>query len=452
MRALAASALVLLLAAPAAAQTVVGSEAREDLAVTVYRGFAHVRDARRVPAAASLVWTDVAPTLDPGTLVLLDGDEPVAVSLARYEPAVSGRSILAGRIGGPATLVGPDGRRIEVTVVSPDGPVFRAGDRLILSWDGAYELPDGPDAAPGPRLVFDLAGRAGGVLTAGYLADGPSWSADYTAVLDAGDSMTLRGWATIDNPLPFEIPGATVELVAGDVRRSGGGPRPPPMVADRAMRMEAAESAPQRESFADRVLYTLPGRVTITPTGTTRAPLFGAARLDVERDYVLEGQRWIYQSSDPGRPGTSSPSIRLTFVVEGIAEGEAPLPAGTLHLYTPGSDGTLRFAGSAPIGDLPDGEEAEVVIGTAFDLVAERTQTDFRRIDERTTETAWRIEVRNRGEERKTVTVLEPIPGDWTILEESRPHERVDANTVRWTLPVPAEGSATLEWRVRSTF
>ncbi len=92
-----------------------------------------------------------------------------------------------------------------------------------------------------------------------------------------------------------------------------------------------------------------------------------------------------------------------------------------------------------------------MVIGAAFDLVAERTQTAFRRIDERTVETAWRLEVRNRGQEDRTVTVLEPLPGEWEILEESRPHERIDAHTVRWRLPVPARGSAALEWRVRST-
>ena len=48
--------------------------------------------------------------------------------------------------------------------------------------------------------------------------------------------------------------------------------------------------------------------------------------------------------------------------------------------------------------------------------------------------------------------VVEQMPGfEWTIVEESHPHERVDAQVVRWTLPVPAGGAATLTYRVRVT-
>jgi hypothetical protein len=38
------------------------------------------------------------------------------------------------------------------------------------------------------------------------------------------------------------------------------------------------------------------------------------------------------------------------------------------------------------------------------------------------------------------VTLQERIPGDWTMLEESAPHEKGNANTAVWTLEVPAEG------------
>lgn len=451
MRSLSAGILALLaLATPTASQTVVDAAAREDLAVTVYRGYAHVRDARRAPAAEIQVWTDVAPSIDPGTLILSSDGRPVDVSLARIDPAPVADALLQGRVGGPATLVSPTGERIPATIVSAAGPVFRVGDRLVLSWEGSVEIPDGPDAAPGPRVVWRLARPAAGVLTTAYLADGLSWSADYLAVLEDDDAMILRGHATIENPTAFALPDAAVELVAGDVRRARDEPGPPrPMMEMAAVRV--GDEAPERESFADRVLYRLPGRVTIAPTSTTRAPLFQAARLEVEREYVLEGEPWLYHSSYPVPETTRSPAIHLSFVVEGIAEGEAPLPAGTFHLYRRGGDGALRFAGSAPIPDLPAGERAEVVVGAAFDLVAERTQTAFRRIDQRTVETAWRLEVRNRGDTDRVVTLLEPLPGEWEILEESRPHERVDANTVRWRLPVPANGSAVLEWRVRST-
>jgi hypothetical protein len=46
------------------------------------------------------------------------------------------------------------------------------------------------------------------------------------------------------------------------------------------------------------------------------------------------------------------------------------------------------------------------------------------------------------------VTVREPVPGDWTMLEESSKHEKVAAGTAQWRISVPAGGSATLRYRV----
>ena len=91
-------------------------------------------------------------------------------------------------------------------------------------------------------------------------------------------------------------------------------------------------------------------------------------------------------------------------------------------------------------------------IGSAFDIVAERVQTDYRQLDPRTFESAWRIELRNRSRAAATVLVVEQMPGlEWTIVEESLPHEQVDAQTIRWPVPVAAGGSATLTYTVRVT-
>jgi hypothetical protein len=47
-----------------------------------------------------------------------------------------------------------------------------------------------------------------------------------------------------------------------------------------------------------------------------------------------------------------------------------------------------------------------------------------------------------------TVVVREPVPGDWTMLEESQRHKKVAAGTAEWNIRVPAEGNTTLRYRV----
>jgi hypothetical protein len=47
--------------------------------------------------------------------------------------------------------------------------------------------------------------------------------------------------------------------------------------------------------------------------------------------------------------------------------------------------------------------------------------------------------------------VVEPIPGDWHILEESHPHEKDVAHLAQWHIAVPAEGSTELRYKARLT-
>jgi hypothetical protein len=50
------------------------------------------------------------------------------------------------------------------------------------------------------------------------------------------------------------------------------------------------------------------------------------------------------------------------------------------------------------------------------------------------------------------VVVVEPIPGDWTILKSSAPYQKSSASTATWSLRVPPGGSTTLTYGVRANF
>ena len=443
--------LAVLIAAPAASgQTAVApSSARSSLGLTVYDGFAVVRETRAVSGgpASVVVWPDVPPSLDPGTVVLRAGAAPIEIRRQVWEAPLSENAALSSAVGAPVTLVAPDGTRTQGELESADGPTVRVGDRLIVNWPGAVELPAPPDAGAGAALRWELAAPAPSSLTAAFLADGLSWAADYTAVLD-DDSMTLDGFVTVENGTGLAFPETGLQLVAGDVRRAGGGGGPQP-----AMRMaEMAVMDVEQAALGDVHLYTVDSPVTIAPLGSTRVALFHAARVPVRREYVLAGQAWWYQTPAPDLPATEHPQVRIRFENRGIAGADQPLPGGALHAWRADERGQLQFVGGSSVPHTASREEVVVTIGSAFDLVAERVQTDYRQLDPRTFESAWRIEIRNRGRTPASVVVVERMPGlEWTIVEESHPHERVDAQVARWTLPVPAGGAATLTYRVRVT-
>lgn len=449
--------LVLLAAPRLAAQDAVEPADRTDLGLTVYDGFAQVRDTRRVSARAGdwLVWAGIPDGIDPGTIVLRSEGRRLRTGIQALDADVTDPgSLMEQAVGRRVTLVGPDGARTPATLVSPAGPVFRVEDRLLVGWDGAIELPEPPGGVRGQRVVrWRLSENpAAARVTATYLTDGLSWAADYLAVLsDATGAMDLEAHVSVRNGSGTGWSDATLQLVAGDVRRFEGGP-PRPMRREAMAEMAVADAPDfERERLGEVHLYTLDRPVTLERGGTTRVELLAAPEVPVERELILRGrQGWIPERHPEGVP-LQHPEVWISFDNAAAAGLGEPLPAGVVHVYREDARDELQFAGEAPIPHTPADERVRLRIGEAFDVVAERTQTAFRRIDERTRETTWRIEVRNHEERARTVQIYEPIPGEWEILEENLPHERIDAQTARWTLRVPAGGSTTLEYRLRIT-
>ena len=127
-------------------------------------------------------------------------------------------------------------------------------------------------------------------------------------------------------------------------------------------------------------------------------------------------------------------------------------PERAVAIFARGSDGGVpRLIGEDRIDHTPAAGKVSLTPGDAFDITVLRRQTDFKTtgLPEKTSESAWSIAVTNAKDRDVTVDLVEIIPGDWSILAESAPHTRTEANRVTWQLSVPAGREAQLSYRVR---
>jgi hypothetical protein len=143
-------------------------------------------------------------------------------------------------------------------------------------------------------------------------------------------------------------------------------------------------------------------------------------------------------------------AVTLEFKNRQAAGLGLPLPAGKVRIYKEDQGGAQEFAGEDQIDHTPRDEKVRLSVGKAFDVVAERKQTDFRRLSDRVTETAFEIAVRNRKREAVTVTVVEHPRGDWEITQRSHVFEKKDAVTVEFPVTVPAGGEVKVTYTVRT--
>ena len=438
------------------------AEDGQQLAVTVYNvGRALVRDARTVELPAGVVkleFRDIAAQVMPQTVALTAPDLAVLEQNYEYD-LLSPRTLLAKFLGREVILVreeprldGPGTVRQELraTLLSlNEGTVWRVGERIVSN--PAYRelifdrLP--PTLRDRPTLVWllDVARPGARGVQATYLTQGLTWRADYVLSLDQrGTKGSLTGWVTLTNTSGASYPEARLQLVAGEVHLAPE--RRPPEPAFRTMELKQAAGM-EEEALGEYHLYTLPRPTTILNRQDKQVALLAAQGVAVTQRLVVAGYPGWYwaRQQDVQR---QSVELRLEIANREANNLGLPLPAGVVRVYQQDSRGSEQFMGEDTIPHTPKDEVVTLTVGNAFDVVAERVQTDFRSFDH-TTESAFEVRLRNHKKEPVSVEVEENLGGDWEMLAHSHPFTKRSAFVVVFTVPVPGEGQATLSYRVR---
>jgi hypothetical protein len=441
-------------------------EDQTELAVTVYNSnVALVRDRRKVTLPTGefrLRFGGVAQQIRPETVSLQSVATPGSLHVLEqnYEyDLISPSKLMEKYVGKKVKLVNFDQDirtgEVEAELLSVnEQPVYRVGGEIYLGYPGQVVLPEIPEnLVAKPSLVWLLVNQlAEQTVEATYLTNGLRWNADYVASYDEkADKMSLEGWVTLVNESGATYNNATLKLVAGDVNIvQPPQPMPMEMMAYDTSTARPAAVPPQmvEEAFGEYHLYTLQRPATIRQNQTKQVSLLSAADVGVEKTYELKGNTAYYIQIFPPMKDQKV-EVRLKFKNSEANNLGMPLPAGTVRVYEKDQSGTLQFSGEDRIEHTPKDEEVEVKLGNAFDVVAERTQTDHRVIGQNVFQSAFEVVIRNHKDEAITVKVSEPMTGDWQILESSIPFEKEDAFTAVFSVPVPADGEAKVTYRVQ---
>jgi hypothetical protein len=443
---------------------VVVSQAGEGrtVSLTVYNvGRALVRDGRPVTlpkGTVALEFRDIAARVMPET-VAIAGDHLTVLEQNYEYDLLSPQTLLAKYLGSDVTMVMDEPGEVAGTVVRKqvtgrllsieNGTVWRIGDEIVSN-PPYRELifPQLPESLRDrPTLVWLLASDRAGErhLEATYLTTGISWKADYVLSLEtSGEQGSLLGWVTLDNTSGAAYPDATLQLVAGEVHLAPAArPRPEAML----MPLKASAQGMEEEAFGEYHLYTLDRSTTIKDRQKKQVSLLEADDVKVSRRYVVESPQWWYAQ----RIGKQKQPVRVDVEIRNRADNHLgiALPAGVVRLYQRDRRGTSQFIGEDRIEHTPKDEMVKVTMGKAFDVVAERRQTEYKKLADNLYEDAFEVTLRNHKDVAIAVEVREPVGGDWQILSSSYPYEKLSAFGVSFAVPVPANGEATLTYRVR---
>lgn len=357
----------------------------------------------------------------------------------------------------PGNGVETSSRALVLSAV--DGLVVQMNGRIHTNPPGrvVYDgLPPGMHATP--SLTMTVAGTPGQDMDSelSYLTGGLTWRADYLLQYDPeGNRMDLTAWASVTNTTNVDFRDAKLKLVAGEVKREMA--RPVPMMKG-AMAFEArAAAAPMQdgvseESLVGNHIYTMPRPTTLAANETKQLALLSAQGVAVKRENVLRSQPAVFQQDFRRRPQTTAVGIELSFKNDAAAKLGAPLPAGTMRVYSLDQQGAPQFIGESHVEHAAEGTDVTLQAGRDYDLPVTREQLTFVRASDNITLSVWRITVKNTGARPQAVKVVEAIPGAWEISKESHPHSKSDAGTAEWDLQIPPQNQVVLEYSAKSTF
>ena len=185
----------------------------------------------------------------------------------------------------------------------------------------------------------------------------------------------------------------------------------------------------------------------------------------MEKVFVFYGAppayRYAYYADEPdtdrdlGSDANTEVDIYVRFRNDEAHGLGLPLPAGRLRVYKRDpADGALEFVGEDVIDHTPEGEPLLCRLGTAFDLVGDRTQVGFQRGGDEVISETFEIRVRNRKAEPVDVLIRETLYRwrNWEIAACSHEFDAVDSRTIHIPVTVPPGGEQSVQYTVRYTF
>jgi hypothetical protein len=478
-----------------AQRVVTGADSRQSVNLTVYNNnLALVRETRRVELPSGtfvLRYEDVAKAVRPETVYIRDVSDPEAVTVLeqnyRYDVLTPSR-LMELSVGQDLTLVRENpangeetrvqanllstgsvpqsnygyydpyggGYYAQPSYVDPGSAVYRTDEGITFGAVGRIVFPSVPDTfVARPTLEWLLQSRGGArTIEATYLTYGLSWQSDYVLVLSENEQQgDLAGWVTLRNDAGITLKDVRLQLVAGDVQiepqyggyygygygygRMGGG---------------YGAGGFAEEGMFEYHLYTLGRNTDVADREQKQIQLLGVDGIPMEKKFRLQGDSYYFV----GEYGAPMENLQVGVFVEFVNAQSAglgvALPAGVIRVYKADSSGAQQFIGEDRIQHTPREERVELRLGNAFDIAAERKQTDFEILSSNLYETAWEIKLRNRKTETVVVEVLEPMAGDWEILEKSHDYIKESARLVRFDITCPPDQEIVLTYRVRTRY
>ncbi len=449
---------------------------RTFLSLTVYNGIGLVRERRKLTFAKGenvVNFTDVASSINPESVTFASLTDPNGTRILEQNyvyDLVNSEALFTRFIDQQITVTSEDGTIYRGSLLSADHRVIlqsENGQLVVLRMESLRDvqfpsLPDGLITRPTLRwLIFaNQAGEHEVELT--YLAQNISWNATYNLLLARDNqSLDINGWITLFNNSGTGYADVHLKCVAGEVNLLPPEPRYEKrlMMASRAYD-ETSDflGEPEQRNLFEYKLYEIPRLVTVGNNETKQIEFVSRHGIKASLNYIYHqdgyADYWEVPNVDKqvGHSQITHIKMMLEFKTDKVDGLDADLPAGEMRVYQADVDGAALLIGENKIKHTPKGETVSIYLGKAFDIVGERTQTNFNLLAKKVLQESFEIKLRNhKASEAIEVRVVERLFRwrNWQILNSSMAYTQQDSANIEFRPTIPADGEVVITYTVQ---
>jgi len=433
-----------------------------EVSVTIYNSdLALVEDARPLDLKAGrqkLEFKDVSAQIRPETVSLSAPGVTILEQNFDYD-LLTPDKLMEKAVGQQVKIVrtnpgdGKETTEVATVLAANEGVVLKIGDRIeVLRDDGVPtrvifdKVPETLRARPTLSVSVEAANAGSRQAKLSYLTSGLSWKADYVALFDeAKNALDLQGWITLSNTSGTPFENARTQLVAGDVNQlnQDNGYRPPRRGTPGMV--SAGTESGSGERIADYYVYPLAERTTIAANQNKQVGFLSAQAVAARKVYEIRAD-WFQSQPEPVKA-----VVAIQFSNAKLAGLGNQLPAGTMRVYMRDAAGDPKFIGENAIGHTPAGSELSIKTGEAFDVSSQATLVAETKVSKTRSRYEMRYLLRNAKNQPVTVELRQGgLWRDGEVKAESLKSRRIDARTLGWSVPVPANGETTLTFTVET--
>lgn len=448
-----------------AADITVKADATKNLTLSIYNNTALIRDVRSVElpsGKSSVLFNGVSEQIKPESVIV--NAEGVVLSEQNYNFAMlSPENVAKENIGKVVKTVIWDENKAKnvydkarVLDVYAGRPILQFGYGVEFDFPGRIiwdTLPDNLQTEPSLSLGVDVVDSGEKTLDLMYLTGGLNWTTNYVAEFKGENELNLKSWISLRNTSGIDYQNARVQLVAGEANVVQEAMRARPMMLMKASvdanKVSLGATLPEEESVGEYHVYSLPGKVTVLNNQTKQISLLAKDKIKYQKEYRLSSPLYLSLRNSGGEFKKINTDVYVKMINNKESNLGEPLPQGIIRFYDHNSKGDTLFVGEARFNQLAVDNDTELKIGRSFDVTASGKVINQNKVSDETTEAEVNVTFMNAKNTNVQVAFEQHFNEDWSILSANIEGAKLNARTMRWTVDVPSQGSAVLNFKVR---